>query len=503
MLLSRIVRRVPLRAGLTLACLAIFAPGARAQPIHVPAIVVHRICLDQIRLPKEIPRIGPIVPGCELVDCCPGCPGPRDLEWRIIVEGPDWLRGVELRFERFDRAELASLRVAKGRGKALDGGRILVERGETLLAGVPVPNAARRPGVVTGELSIDARGAQRAADAFDKRWDAADARAGGTPARRDTSLADMEVTVQQRLNGLVVAEGKWIVVIDRCRPPGPRPQDYITLTGNAGSDAAVVLVDGRRSGCVDDEQRRGADHIALGNLLSRGSCASEVAVFSDGNAMALVEQVGVWTNNPVDRLTVDLAPMVVVPIDAWILHGSFGVTRDRFETDFARAVQLFDQMNCGITFEIGTINDATGDPQRNDYLDRNCSGSGSIKTDIGFTAGRINVYYVRDPDARGWWCGSSDVILVASHADNESLAHEFGHGLSLGHANDVSLPGTNIMFSGGTGRTTFTEGQCFRCNVNPRSRANTVGGRSGPTRSCSDSDDSDTCPPITLDATPN
>jgi hypothetical protein len=65
------------------------------------------------------------------------------------------------------------------------------------------------------------------------------------------------------------------------------------------------------------------------------------------------------------------------------------------------------------------------------------------------------------------------------------------------------MPATNIMNGSGLARNSFTEGQCFRVNVNPGSALNANGVRTGPTRTCVDGAVSATCPALTLDVDPN
>jgi hypothetical protein len=159
-------------------------------------------------------------------------------------------------------------------------------------------------------------------------------------------------------------------------------------------------------------------------------------------------------------------------------------------------------MNCGIGFQTTAINNATADPDTNALLNATCTQAANLRSQIGFTAGQLNAYYLDNPGgARGWWCGNN-TIIVGAGADNESLSHEFGHGFSLGHTNGLpGFPATNLMLSGGTGRNNITEGQCFRCNVDDDSTLNTNGVRVGLTRNCPDKTTSSTCPASSLNTT--
>ncbi len=280
--------------------------------------------------------------------------------------------------------------------------------------------------------------------------------------------------------------------------------DSIRVANNLGNDNTVVLLDGRRSsGCVNDEIWRIIDTSNVGNVLSNGPCNSEVIVFSDDDAMRLVAPVNIWTDSTGNTLTVDLTPDLLRERGTfWIMQGPFANTQARAVNDIARANQLYNTMNCGIGFQTIAINNSTQDPDTAALLNANCAQAANLRNQIGFTAGQLNVYYLNKPGARGWWCGNNTIIIGAT-ADNESLAHEFGHALSLGHTNNIAgIPNTNLMVTGGTGRNSITEGQCFRCNVNTGSTLNANGVRTEPTRNCPDGTTNNTCPDLALDVTP-
>src|SRR5688572_9451399 len=106
--------------------------------LAVPAEATHwerfaRICLeDLLEIPQEIPEI-PVPVGCEVVDCCPGCPGPPDfLEWRILVEKN--ARSVQIRLEGMDERALAGV---KFRGNVTREGNVLtIGPGESFVTGL-------------------------------------------------------------------------------------------------------------------------------------------------------------------------------------------------------------------------------------------------------------------------------------------------------------------------------------------------------------------------------
>src|SRR5262245_8239955 len=65
-------------------------------------------------------------------------------------------------------------------------------------------------------------------------------------------------------------------------PPGPaQVQDSIVITGNLTNDNAVLLVDGRRNNCRNDEVWRGRSIVLVDNLRRPQNCNSEIVVFSN------------------------------------------------------------------------------------------------------------------------------------------------------------------------------------------------------------------------------
>lgn len=317
-----------------------------------------------------------------------------------------------------------------------------------------------------------------------------------------------------------------VVALAGCAAPaqvsGASTQDSIVIVGNTANDNAVLLVDGRRNNCRNDEVWRGSSTVLVDNYRSPHSCNSEIVVFANHYAMQLNENVPGWTNAPGDVITLPaLKPSLSVPVLVWVVQGTFSATQAQVLMDIARGNVLYGTMNCGIQFTV-TVRDATADPDAPSNLVRRCDQASTLRSGIGFAPGQINVYYIAEAKnqvnqpGRGAWCGSTvlvplpteddkNTILVSTGlADNETLAHEVGHALSLGHTDSFpAIPSTNVMKSGGLGRDRLTEGQCFRCNVNPESAVNRSHIRTGPTRPCPDGASSAQCPALSLDVSPN
>ena len=472
--------------------------------------LVHDLCFEDIVVVIE--EAPPIVVGCEIIDCCPGCPGPGPLDWRIRFTG-DPIDTILFEFQNLSPEAVRGLEIT-GNAKWTDDNLLQIGRGEAFLRGFAA-DPKQPPVVAIPRVVIDKAGIQKFIQ---------------TAERED--LGHLELLVEQMVGTVVVNEFKLIYRLRRCFWPPPPPilpleHDHIDLHHNRGDDNAVLLLDGRRSsGCVNDEIWRGNNIVNVGNVLSHGPCNSEVAVFSDDDAMQLIAPIRIWTDATGDRLTIDLTHpprrgmpfpnLVPVPVTVWIMRGTFAFTQVRAVQDLARANFLYNTMNGGITFQTTAINNATVNPNTPGLVDARCGQAANLRTQIGFTTGQLNVYYLRNPGARGWWCGNN-TIIVGAGADNESLSHEFGHAFSLRHVNVgipavsvdyngdgvADFPNTNVMWGGSVGRNSFSEGQCFRMNINLNSTLNTNGERVGPTRNCPDPAISPTCPWSGLDAVPN
>ena len=455
-------------------------------------------CLDDL---AEI-RIPRVFAGCQLPDCCPRCARGASIDWRIAVDGP--VQQVILHFEHLNvpRGELS----VQGRARWQDDSTLVLGAGESAIRGLP----AATPENVVSALP------QAQFDTVMLRRRLAEGQGGhsGAPFQ-----LDVRITLEQLIHRIVVQER---VILYRFRSCAAVriPSDRIQLSHNTGADQAVVFLSARRaSGCVLHEIVRGAALFTVGSVLSNQTCRSEAAVFSDDDAVQLLENINVWTDALGDLLPVDLDPdRWQAPVDVWITSDGL---QARSHEEMTKADNLLNVNHAGID----VLSRATYKPvlssgnavivntvAQKAWDTGYCTELPSITGNPAiFTPGRINVYFV-DQAFTGLRCPATSVIFVGTVAQKETLAHEFGHAFSLLHTNEVDydgdgtpdFPSTNLMIGQGSGRTTFTEGQCFRMTLNPSSMLNVNGVRTaGPVRPCPDSEISDKCPWAALDALPN
>jgi hypothetical protein len=426
-----------------------------------------------------------IAVGCQLAECCPGCSG-NTIDWSINVSG-EAIESVVLNFENLTPAAARKLTI-KGNAR-WEGNSLRVWKGRTVVSGFK-HNPRSQPPVATPRVIANEEVVRRLREA------------GGRAESADGSLAQGKVVVAQLLGNYVVNEADIDYEIFE-NPREPPNTDHVDINNNITGDSAVVLLDARHgNGCFNDTDYRGADIVPLGSILSNGGCNSEVAVFSDDNAMFFRSPVNTWTDSQPEKLTTDLAPLLMAEVAVWIAVPVSG-TQELAEWHMATSRYAFNTNNSGIGFS-ATYKDVSANANARQTIGTDCSNLNKILASDFFTAGQLNVYYVNRAFTGLTYCADNpNVIFIGTTAEPETLAHEFGHSFSLDHTN--RLPGfcnNNIMRGGGSGRTHFSLGQSFRMNVNGKSALNVNGVRNGVVRDCADLTTSNICPALALDVKP-
>lgn len=449
-----------------------------------------RIC------PKDIlvvePRLTPVIVGCEVVDCCPGCPGPVLIDWHIRFRGRP-IEAMLLRFENLPPAAARKLKL-EGNARWLKENILQLGEGETRITGFALeantPLPAAFPQVALDSTAIAKLEIAMLQDSL----------------RQTEDAGRVQLDIEQFSGAVVVNEYALTYLLTPCPDVSIGLNDRIDLDNNIGADNAAVFVDGRRTACINDELRRGSNIIGVGNLRTRNTCNSEVAVFSDDNAMELVTPVTIWTNAVGDLLRVNLAPLLRAPVTVRLLLPG---ARPRAAGDIANANLLYNTNHAGVAFDAEIQNLSNNNAAIN-LIGTNagamCAAAWrtAVQSSAFFTPGRLNVYYVNGAFTGLTCIANPNIIVIGTTANNQTLAQEIGHAFSLDHTNSVAGFGSNnVMVGGGAGRNHFSEGQAFRMNVNAASMLNVNGVRTGPTRNCPDGTSSFNCFPLALDAVPN
>lgn len=481
---------------LLLGLIACFALTPQAFGIHWD--LRFPFCIDQlIEIPEFLEDV-PIPVGCEVVDCCPGCPGPEVIDWRILVEG-EAFEIIALSFDGLGPEAMKNLQVKGGEFDAQ--GQLLLTPGETTISGLPTGRGQAVPlGFLTPRLDKNmlARNSEAASKAA--------AQGGDADLGTDDEDGSGSITIVQYVGRYIVNTFKVHYFWRYC--PRPRPTDRLKVTNNTSSDSVVAVVDYRNSsGCQDDRIFRLTSEVGVGNALTNASCNSDVSVFSDDNAMSFEPNVTTWTNATGDLHQVALQPILQVPVSVWLANGAAAATATN---DMANANLLYNQNNVGVQF-VPTFNNVSGNPTAVATIGTGCASAAAVLASGFFTVNTLNAYYVNSAFT-GVNCGASrNVNYLGTTANLGSLPHEFGHAFGLrpsasnGHTNGVpGFGNNNIMWGGGPGtRNQFTTGQAFRINTDTTSMLNANGNRTGATRTCLPNVTSNTCPNLALDSTPH
>lgn len=279
--------------------------------------------------------------------------------------------------------------------------------------------------------------------------------------------------------------------------PEPRvATDLLEIDGDTGGDV-VAFIDGRlEDGCVHDLIVRGRGMLTLGNLLAPQGCHSELTIFQVDRGMYNTKLQKDWSDDVGERISVSLTkPLESVDVVVRMTDEMNERDEARAINDLARANHIFNTMRCGIRFHL------VGKIERVKATNvKTCQSAYEVNEQIGAKTGVVNIYYTPKMDPlpgkylppRGAFCkDSAATVLVTRDGDNEVLAHELGHALSLDHGGSTH----NVMNDGTILRRSLAEGQCFRCNTDTNSFLNWRGRQRDPRQSCTVASSNSNCPP--------
>ncbi len=275
--------------------------------------------------------------------------------------------------------------------------------------------------------------------------------------------------------------------------------DAVQLTNTSGNENGI-MVDGQfQSGPTNDHTFVAtSDKIGIGKV---DASTGEVFAFTNFRPVALQTPVN-WTNSD-ETATVPFANEIQIPVKVWIVKGPFSTQQTRAINTCITTSGIWNNERMGIDFNPFEVVDATSNAKASNYFAFDCSKQAGLQTDIGKTAGRINIYWVDTVDGgtgRGNACAiGSDFVAIGSANGLELLSHELGHDFALQHVDgQATFDETNIMHSASNTRQFITEGQLIRAHLRTDSALNSVyNARPGqPTRNCGHTQVDNQCPAL-------
>jgi len=279
--------------------------------------------------------------------------------------------------------------------------------------------------------------------------------------------------------------------------------DTVTISNGSGQPVGL-LVDGQDSGGrVDDRAFTSpASPIAVG-ALTAASQSNEVIGFTNDRPPKQLNTP--WTDAN-DNFALAFAPTIRIPVTVWIVKGPFDQQRQHAIEACIRTSAIWRSERMGVDVASFEIQDATANPKAPDHFafpdgDLGDSVWKPLRDDIGFVAGRLNIYWVDTVNGgtgTGWSNFGAQVAMGRATGD-ELLSHETGHSFSLTHTDgNADFNDENVMWSASNVRQYLTEGQLVRAHLNPSSSLNALyHARPGEVaRNCNFGDSGPTCPLI-------
>jgi len=473
---------------------------SQQSPIHF--VNSFRVCAERTDL---IPIGDPIPVGCDLIDCCPNCPGPlADIDWKINL-----LRNkadsVVINFTGLTEEAKKGLKNS-GNGKWLSTTRFQLNDDESLIKGFKGSDNI----VAHLEYKIH-EGAKEDLMKVSPE----------DVLNQGIKTGSIDVQIRQYQDVHLVAYHRPLIIYGPCGINTNLTfdnNDYINLHNKIGEDKAVVMLDSMSvESCINDrvyQQTGTGNTLTLPNIQPNvDECKSEVAIFSEDNAMYFDDSLN-WAMSNNERYDAHLTETLELPVTLWIYDSSLLNTA---LADIEYANSNLNANKAGIKMVV-IIQDVTGNQDALDAVNHvieetPCYNQPALRRSDYFIKNRLNIYYVYEAlPSVGYNCGQyPNITVIGTLAKTDTLAHEMGHAFSLDHVDDedydknriVDLSPANMMWPGSITRSNFTISQVFRMNINIQSIINTNGIRTGITRECIDKDISKQCPWIAVDVLPD
>jgi len=256
-----------------------------------------------------------------------------------------------------------------------------------------------------------------------------------------------------------------------------------TLRFSNGSGQPIgVMVDGQNGGTNwhDHSVITTTTSASFDNINSAvAPSLNEVAAFTNNRPPK--QMAAPWTG-ATEAFDVSFANRIQIPVTVWIVKGPFAAQRTHAIEACIRTSAIWYAERMGVDFSPFQVKDATADPDAPAHFAFPNGDAGDVvwaplRTDIGFDAGRLNIYWVDTVNGAttSGWSNFGAQIAMGRQTGDELLSHEIGHAFSLTHTDgNANFNDENIMWSASNARQFITEGQLFRAHLNPGSIINAV-----------------------------
>lgn len=279
--------------------------------------------------------------------------------------------------------------------------------------------------------------------------------------------------------------------------------DALRIHNGSGNPVGLLVDAQNSSGTLNDHTVvTTRTEIGFSNYTSAPSTNEIIGFTNDRPPKYLATP---WTPQR-DTFDLTFQPLITVPVTVWIVKGPFEQQRLHAIEACIRTSAIWHVERMGVEFGPFEVRDATDDPQAAAHYafpngDVGDSVWKPLRDDIGFIAGRLNIYWVDTVNGGtgSGWSNFGAQIAMGKNTGDELLSHEIGHAFSLTHTDgNANFDVTNIMASASNTRQFITEGQLFRAHLNPGSVLNILyNARSGElTRVCNFGDGGSLCPVI-------
>ncbi len=532
-----------------------------------------------------MPEPGPLVVGCKLSDCGPGTDGPGPIDLRITLTG-ELAEKAMLEFENMTVREATHIAARGNVKHVKGTTRFQVQSGNSVLRGFGNDPKRRppvaTPHLILNRKAFEAfKRAAKVDDLLAKIKSPVTLEIeqfrGAVVVNRfaliDTFKSCRSITPRPQIPletpskltkllgepgpgkpNLNPAKGHLKPTKPLLELPKPPQHDFVRLINLDLASKFMILAPGRinpgvsdcadypnevyqssagdvvevRNHLNDEETPKVMAHLGSSGMVAHhppsfpGRCHSEVVVYSESHALAVVRPViPPWTDAHSETVSVELQPPLKIPVTIWILLPDPTMShKTRLQDNLHLATSIYTHLPnppnpilngmCGIIFDedvrINSVNSQLPVGQEVDYLriasvvqgetimKAGCGTPGS--TPCFYDPGRLNVYLVEYADGN---LGSTsysptrdtcnvehlptcdffgDMIFLAEDWGDDTLAHEFGHTFELDGTTGVGgMTNTNLMWEYGRAPmpTSITKGQCYRAHVDHFSYVNTGG----------------------------